>query len=91
MCIITTLYVQRLMLTQSMHLKRTQRYTPAWQPCTVVIEPHQSLFNAITIHAVIMQVQKLMDMGFGKAAVIQALQDAHGDENAALELILSRS
>ena len=37
-----------------------------------------------------LQVQKLMDMGFSKSAVIQALQDAHGDENAALELILSR-
>jgi len=35
------------------------------------------------------KVQKLMDMGFGKAVVIQALQDAHGDENAALELILT--
>lgn len=46
-------------------------------------EEHQSLLNCL-------QVQKLMDMGFGKAAVIQALQDAHGDENAALELILSR-
>ena len=37
-----------------------------------------------------LQVQKLMDMGFGKATVIQALHDAHGDENAALDLILSR-
>lgn len=35
------------------------------------------------------QVLKLVDMGFDRTAVIQALQSSNGDENAALEMILS--
>jgi uncharacterized UBP type Zn finger protein len=42
-----------------------------------------------TIHQVHPTVQKLMDMGFAQSQAQQALLDSKGDENLAIEMLLS--
>jgi uncharacterized UBP type Zn finger protein len=45
--------------------------------------------STAAIHQVHPTVQKLMDMGFAQSQAQQALLDSKGDENLAIEMLLS--